>query len=292
MNKLSAQVEYISPKKAQLYLQYNGVNRPIRNGKVSVMVSDIKNGAWELNGEPICFTENGKLSDGQHRLSAIVLSGKTVPVLVVRGIKNDVTVYDRGTNRTEADSLILSGMSKEIANNRIVAIVKLHYRVQTGTKGSVPLNFIKDFITENAEELTDIIKISSKNAKHKSTGGIIATRSAVLTLPGFYAYKTGADKTRLSRFYEVVSNGFYDSNEHESSAIVLRNDLLSRYIDTNNNRDPQSKSILVVEKALHDFLNRKDRKQSYINAGVAIYSNNECFKVDKKYLVGGANNGR
>lgn len=54
----------------------------------------IRKGEWRENGSTIVFNENGDLIDGQHRLRAIAISGKTVPSLVVTGVSKDQTTFD------------------------------------------------------------------------------------------------------------------------------------------------------------------------------------------------------
>ena len=46
----------------------------------------MQNGEWKLNGKSICFDWNGRLLNGQHRLSAVVRSGVPLTTLVVRGL--------------------------------------------------------------------------------------------------------------------------------------------------------------------------------------------------------------
>ena len=43
-------------------------------------------GGVAVNGEPIQIAEDGTLLNGQHRLNAVIESGATVPMLVVRGL--------------------------------------------------------------------------------------------------------------------------------------------------------------------------------------------------------------
>lgn len=53
----------------------------------------MKTGRWVLNGETICFDSNGVLRDGHHRLLAIIESGVTIEVLVVRGVAAFLMLY-------------------------------------------------------------------------------------------------------------------------------------------------------------------------------------------------------
>src|ERR1700761_996246 len=85
----SAEVERLSPKSAKALLKGNVHNRNLRKARVSSLAEAMKRGEWELNGESIKVAEDGSLLDGQHRLQAVVESGKSIQVLVVRNLPSD-----------------------------------------------------------------------------------------------------------------------------------------------------------------------------------------------------------
>lgn len=74
-------VEKITPEIAKIYY-----SRVINRQAVKTYIAQMKTGRWVLNGETICFDSNGVLRDGHHRLLAIIESGVTIEVLVVRGV--------------------------------------------------------------------------------------------------------------------------------------------------------------------------------------------------------------
>ncbi len=85
--KISSKKVFVTPAMAQQWLNEKNIhNRPIYERTVEAYALDMKRGLWAFNHQGICFDEEGNLLDGQQRLSAIVLSGETVPLLVVRGI--------------------------------------------------------------------------------------------------------------------------------------------------------------------------------------------------------------
>ena len=83
---LTVTVEDITPEQAASYLENNAKHRPIKQKKVDAYVSEMVNGQWQLNGKSIIFDSNGRLMNGQHRLSACVQSGVTLRILVGRGV--------------------------------------------------------------------------------------------------------------------------------------------------------------------------------------------------------------
>jgi hypothetical protein len=83
---LQITVDTITPEQAQAYLDNNAKHRPIKERKVAEYMMEMQDGIWKLNGKTICFDWNGRLLNGQHRLSAVVKSGVTLTTVVVRGL--------------------------------------------------------------------------------------------------------------------------------------------------------------------------------------------------------------
>jgi hypothetical protein len=82
----------------------------VRQRVVLAYAADMAAGDWRWNGESIKFAADETLLDGQHRLAAIAESGCTVPMLVVRGLKNDAQeTVDGGAKRKFSDVLKLRG---------------------------------------------------------------------------------------------------------------------------------------------------------------------------------------
>ena len=104
-------VEDISPEIAEQYLGKNLHNRNVRQRKVAVYADDMALGRWKWkNGSTIVFNESGVLDDGQHRLLAVIESGKTVRMIVVRGADAGAQdTIDTGIGRKFADVLKLRG---------------------------------------------------------------------------------------------------------------------------------------------------------------------------------------
>jgi len=99
----SALVEKVTPVEAQRLLDENNFedNRKISQPWVVYLARQMEKGLWQLNGEPLIFDERGKLLNGQHRLSAVVLYGKPVEFLVVRGVKTkSFTTLDQNRVRS------------------------------------------------------------------------------------------------------------------------------------------------------------------------------------------------
>ena len=65
----------VTPELAGWMLALNVNNRPMSPRAIDRFIKILQRGAWQLTGEPIIVANNGHLSDGQHRLTAIRRTG-------------------------------------------------------------------------------------------------------------------------------------------------------------------------------------------------------------------------
>jgi len=111
--------------------------RTINPLAVAKYVSDMREGRWNFEGNPIRFDVDGILCDGQHRLTAIVVSQKSQWIGVLHNIKHEAFVsIDGGHQRTLKDVLTIQNFKN--ANN--VAAIAGRVLIFAGgpiTRGSV-----------------------------------------------------------------------------------------------------------------------------------------------------------
>lgn len=101
---MKSEIETITPAKAAKFLQSNHSNRAIRSTNVKAFAQAIKDGRWLKTHQGIAFDVNGRLIDGQHRLSAIVMANIPVEMLVSRDVVEDAfKVTDSGAKRNIGD---------------------------------------------------------------------------------------------------------------------------------------------------------------------------------------------
>lgn len=103
--------EKITPAKARKWLSSaNEGNRKLKRGLVAAYSRDILADQWSFTGDPIRFNGDGKLVDGQHRLSAIVEANTPIEAMVIRGLQEDAKFcIDLGAKRTLGDILHYQG---------------------------------------------------------------------------------------------------------------------------------------------------------------------------------------
>jgi hypothetical protein len=123
---MESSIVNMTPAKARRILAKNERNRVLRPDYVRQLAGAMERGEWIVNGESVQIAEDETLLNGQHRLSAVVDSGVSVPMLVVRGLpaSTQMTV-DVGGRRTLSDVLALHG---ETDTTNLGAVLGLLFR--------------------------------------------------------------------------------------------------------------------------------------------------------------------
>lgn len=105
-------LETITPTRAQTWLRdsHDAHNRPVQPEKVRTYAEMMRAGRWKESGQPIHFDENRQLMNGQHRLRAVVESGKTIKEWVAYGFPRELfAVLDTGLRRTPGQVASMAG---------------------------------------------------------------------------------------------------------------------------------------------------------------------------------------
>lgn len=108
VNDLRIRVLMIGPAEAKALLVANTDNRPLRPGRVKFYARTMQAGGWKLTHQGLAFGANGQGLDLQHRLTAIMMSGVTVPMVVTEGLSQEAfAAIDQHERRSLADALKL-----------------------------------------------------------------------------------------------------------------------------------------------------------------------------------------
>jgi hypothetical protein len=163
----STTVMDITPELAQYWLCRNHNNRSLRGARISALARDMTNGQWAYTGEAIKFSVDGNLIDGQHRLYAILKSGKSIESLVVVGVAEAAQAYmDCGAKRTAADALAFRG---EINSTLTAATcrfaVTLQYQRFSGRDSGVSHAEIMTWMNEHPEIRKNIANVARHASK-------------------------------------------------------------------------------------------------------------------------------
>ena len=89
-NDIEVFEENITPQIAQyILIHHNKENRKITNSQVNKIAKSIRTDGWLKDGQPLTFNKEGNITEGQHRLHAIISEDVTVPIIVVLGVDLD-----------------------------------------------------------------------------------------------------------------------------------------------------------------------------------------------------------
>jgi len=128
----TAKVENIGPREAQQMLAQMGNNRSLSRSRVDSLAEGIDRGEWKLNGETVIIDADGNVIDGQHRLHAIIKSKRSVPVVVVRGVRPDaIDTIDTGKSRSLINVLQLTGIGYAGRVGPVVSLILVSRKFNT-----------------------------------------------------------------------------------------------------------------------------------------------------------------
>lgn len=94
------------------WLEHNEKNRNLSERAVFKYEDDMKTGAWSITGAPIAFDTDGRLIDGQHRLTALARVRDAAFVMaVITGLPTEAQkAIDKGRARVHGDQLVIDGV--------------------------------------------------------------------------------------------------------------------------------------------------------------------------------------
>lgn len=126
-SSIKVELVTIDPNMAAQWLEFNTNNRTLDQNTVEKFASDVAARRWSLNGETVKFDREGRLIDGQHRLSAIVAANTPARMMVVTGLEpeSQMTV-DIGRIRSTGQQLSLMGIAN---GNELTAAAVVLYRL-------------------------------------------------------------------------------------------------------------------------------------------------------------------
>jgi hypothetical protein len=142
----------VTPSMAKDLLSRNKSNRPLRDRLVSLYARDMTQGQWQMNGETVKISKDDELLDGQHRLHAIIKSGKSIRMPVVRNLgKETFHTIDTGMRRSNAQILQIAGFENTTA---MASAARFIFLQQISSSERVGMQ--KNAVT--SQEIIDIIK--------------------------------------------------------------------------------------------------------------------------------------
>ena len=163
---MTASIELIGPHEAISLLSGNQGNRKIVKASIRGLVEDIRAGKWKVTHQGIALAPDGRLLDGQHRLTAIIEAGFTVPVMVARNVPTDTfEAIDRGTPRSISAVL---GLDRNITDP-CAFIARMHR-----TDSPIRPYHVQDVVDGVGSAVLDLIAETSTKARGRTSAAVKA----------------------------------------------------------------------------------------------------------------------
>lgn len=192
----------ITPEMAAFILKSNTNNRPVRRNNLDSLTRDMIEGRYQFNGDSVRIDKNGVLLDGQHRLMAIVESGKSQKMILVTGLEPEtMKTIDSGVKRTTGDRLSLSGYRY---GNSIAAVLNIIHGIAHGAEK-------RNLTSTEAFEVLDR-HYDIESSLTATAGCPIVARSCIAAIHYIATY-TGHGAF-ADEFIEVFKSGHHTNPNH------------------------------------------------------------------------------
>lgn len=255
----------VDPKKATELLETSLGNRSISARSVHRYARDMKLGHWDCAGDGAWITiYEGHLMDAHHRLHAIIESGETIPMMIrIPDVKPKC--FDLNKVRSARDIFDMNdGINGHTADGKIITIVRFIWEHLFHIKNSDRATEfdIKDYYEDHDKELSEARRLHEIHTK----GMVGLLRNGSCGAAIYAALRYGVPLDVLERFCHIVVTGMYDGSGKETSAIQLRNFIMS-YNNTKKKSDGGAAYRImlcgVTQKAISDFSKGIERKRLY-----------------------------
>lgn len=206
----------ITPQLAAELLKGNDINRTLCPGTFDAYARDINNNSWvEETGDSISINTEGKLENGQHRLAAIVKSGKTVKTWVCTGVKPG-GLYDSNRKRTVRDQIAITRPDLETVyhSSQFQSVEKfiLQHHLGTGRRSLTTAEMTK-FLDDHKDVFDGFFLNFPQSSPAKT--GVAIVRTAL-----FMAYCAGVPLESLTRFFEILTTGLYEPTDKGVQPVI------------------------------------------------------------------------
>lgn len=197
-----AELVNVTPALANRWLAGNTVNRSIREAAVNQYATDMIAGRWTVTNDAICFSPDGLLLNGQHRLNAVIAADETVAMLVMRNMPVESMGHmDAGIKRTSADYFGFHGETHSAALASALKLALLYSdgrlykdrKVQAISNGEM-----KDFLVDNPEIRDSVSFIYS----HTRTIDLTPTVKIV----AHWLFANASSREQADMFFELLAS--------------------------------------------------------------------------------------
>lgn len=247
---MKAEVVVVTPEMAALWLERNmNGQRSLRQSVVDRYARDMRSGAFGVTHQGIAFDTKGHLIDGQHRLSAIVKSGCTIKMMVVRDAPSGTfTHIDAGLSRTAKDVLNSQGdlwvTTEHIA---IARMLESDGNVRFASIARSPFE-IRQMVETHKNAIHFVLQhLNKRRVRNVTTAPVLAAVAS--------AYYVEMDRVRLVEFLTLLVSGVTVDPAVDGTVIRLRDWLHS--MSQNTSMPARMDVYLKAQRVIKAYMNRE-----------------------------------
>jgi hypothetical protein len=208
---VQAKVAVVTPEMASKWLAEgtgNGwKNRNILPTRVARYAADMAAGRWMQNGESIVFGEDGRLQNGQHRLSAVVRAGVSVPMIIVRGVQDEAyDSMDSGRPRSAADVIRSKGSKNATVTASVIRLLYAYFNWPGDVLGAWSTRLAREFSNKVAVEYYEK---NRRKIVESVEVGVGMPRHVCPPSPVAFSYYifSGKNQKRADDFFSALAQG-------------------------------------------------------------------------------------
>ena len=255
--KITITKERITPEIAERMLATNiDRNRNISMMRVHMYSHDMLSDKWMDNAEPIKFDSEGHLIDGQHRLKAIVHSGKTMWLWVAKGM--DASAFDTidvGFARTPRQIFNMSDDPLKHCRT-LPALCGFTFRVLAGVSKATQSQ-LNEFVEANRTEIEWLY----------STVNSAAIASAYYLLAAIAMHLYGVQESEINGFLDGAIRSKFDPKKDPTAFKFC--------VQAENlRRSGKARSFTLA-----NFQNMGRCAYSYVNSIARLTQKEDCYPI-------------
>lgn len=232
--KLPFRVEIVNvtPALAREWLSRMDSNRNVSTPRVEMYARDMKAGKWQLSPEGIQFDTQGQLTNGQHRLHAVVKAGVSVQMVVFWDVPASVkATLDTGRVRSAADMIRILLGEKNAALKASVTRMLIRFNYAHLRRASV---FSNDEVLSALYQWSDQI--------HWATSGPPMSPRLPTPIIAAVAFIHPLDPEKTTQFRDQLYTG--QNLAEDDPVLVLR-----KWVMGSNGRRETNRGDLVMTQA-------------------------------------------
>jgi hypothetical protein len=244
--------ELITPEVAAEMLKSNTNNyRTVSEAVIQRYIKDLESGLWTHTTASIAFTSSGVLVDGQHRLHAIVRSGESVWMFVLRNLPEEFTDdpnQDKGKMRTVSKYLEKTGIKH---STTVAGALRAIYRIAINT--SVEQRGQTSLTDAQVVKMSDFMPDMFFECVHHACNSIAKKIYSPSMTAAFLYLCARHDYESMRRFFEIYVKNTEASSTHPGC--VLR-----EYVSSNKKLISDDKFIGLAMLAFNSMLRGETKK--------------------------------